>query len=225
MTIIFRNQKTSIKYQFDNIYYQPKKCQSCNTQMLARTSHCQQCNTCFQKRDHHCIWINGCIHYSNQKYFTMFLLATSVGGVCKAVIDYQFLDYVMHFTTNNLLSYIKCKELASFNIFRTIQWNLLHFPISSMSFIMHTMIAIMVGLLGLIHVKQVYDNQTSLEKRKNSAIKADLINKYALFVKDQNGNIFILNSENNAQFRNSKYIALKKQESLKLLQTYKPFKK
>lgn len=72
-------------------------CNTCNIRRPPRTFHCSRCNACVEVHDHHCPWVGTCIGKRNHKFFTMFLMYTSLhaaftasSGLVTIVKGYDF---------------------------------------------------------------------------------------------------------------------------------------
>ena len=61
-------------------------CDSCKILRPPRAFHCSDCDICVEVHDHHCPWVGTCIGRRNSKYFTLFLLWTSVHALTTALV-------------------------------------------------------------------------------------------------------------------------------------------
>eukprot|EP00658_Telonema_sp_P-2_P050306 TRINITY_DN38347_c0_g1_i2.p1 TRINITY_DN38347_c0_g1~~TRINITY_DN38347_c0_g1_i2.p1 ORF type:complete len:405 (+),score=53.51 TRINITY_DN38347_c0_g1_i2:32-1246(+) len=62
------------QFEYDEILYERKNCDTCEWNRPARSKHCRVCNVCVARFDHHCIWINSCVGQGNHRDFILFLI-------------------------------------------------------------------------------------------------------------------------------------------------------
>jgi hypothetical protein len=65
-------------FDYDEVVFHRKTCETCKTVKPARSKHCSLCDVCVSRFDHHCIWINNCVGHNNIRYFLLYLVSNTV---------------------------------------------------------------------------------------------------------------------------------------------------
>lgn len=97
-------------------------CQTCRISRPPRAKHCRICNRCVRRFDHHCPLIDNCVGDGNKREFVVFLVFSSVMGICFCSISIlylcdhdnrplKWLTYVDVIVTINMTSLCVCHLL------------------------------------------------------------------------------------------------------------------
>eukprot|EP00347_Sterkiella_histriomuscorum_P015716 403355951 len=73
-------------------------CSTCNILRPPRSFHCNTCNVCIEQHDHHCPWVGTCVGKRNHRYFSLFLLYTSIHAAltCAITLTYFIQNYEIY---------------------------------------------------------------------------------------------------------------------------------
>ncbi|KAG9394364.1 Protein S-acyltransferase 17-like [Carpediemonas membranifera] len=159
------SEKHLLDVPYDNQFYQPQPCVTCQHNKPARSKHCRYCNTCVLRFDHHCIWLNNDVGLFNHGWFLLFLLLHSVG--MGAIVVYQCRIFASMLHAFGLpLTFRAIKMLG--------KYLLTYIPLFAMSALFNATMAVALGLFLLMHLWMMSKNVTTNEMAKRQTVQMDL---------------------------------------------------
>lgn len=66
-------------------------CRVCDVRRPPRTSHCYMCNVCVLEHDHHCGILGGCVGMRSLRWFTLYLICTTLATLMGLLWTIRFL--------------------------------------------------------------------------------------------------------------------------------------
>ncbi|CAI9718501.1 probable palmitoyltransferase ZDHHC24 [Octopus vulgaris] len=135
-------------------------CSVCVCNAPPRSFHCDICDRCILKRDHHCLFIGTCIGHNNFRYFILLLFYVTIASFYSTLM---FVRYTL--TEFGRLSFSYLFSI----IVPILAWlfGVLYSP--------HLLACFLTGLSSLVfiaviscllyHVRNIYNGQTTYERR------------------------------------------------------------
>ncbi|KAG9394581.1 Zinc finger, DHHC-type, palmitoyltransferase [Carpediemonas membranifera] len=159
------SEKHLLDVPYDNQFYQPQPCVTCQHTKPARSKHCRYCNTCVLRFDHHCVWLNNDVGLFNHGWFLVFLLVHAAGMGLIAVYQYRiFMSLLGGFNLHpNPMSIAVLLRYAA-----------IHMPLFVVVFLFNSVLSVSLGAFFLIHLGMMSADLTTNEIAKRQAVHADL---------------------------------------------------
>lgn len=136
----------------------------CNVFKPERCHHCSSCNRCVLNMDHHCPWINNCVGFWNRKYFMLLLIYVLLTTY-----------YVLFSLAYDFVMSIKW-EADAYYFTKSVhdQELLVRSTMIQLSFIINTLIAVLMTCFLKFHLYLVSTNKTTIENldKKGQSFKS-----------------------------------------------------
>ncbi|KAG2375116.1 hypothetical protein C9374_010120 [Naegleria lovaniensis] len=121
-------------------------CERCWIRKPDRAHHCRQLNCCVLRMDHFCPWFNNCIGFYNHKYFFLFLVWISIGGL-----------FAVLTMSKTLFNALKLQGTAKYAVISILQLNQIWIYIISFCF------GFAMLFFAGYHLKLILFNTTTIE--------------------------------------------------------------
>ena len=169
------------KYQFEHLLYEKENdCKTCKFEKPARSKHCKVCDVCVEKFDHHCVWINNCVGVKNYRWFLAFILMHTI--ICFYVPIINILIFMEVMNRNKKLGVRFQNSITGEIMAGTTYQHARYFfgteeKLLGMVTIMCPIIAFVLFVFFLQHVKQMINNETTNEVYKKDYFRVSLMHE------------------------------------------------
>ncbi|GAB1604963.1 probable palmitoyltransferase ZDHHC24 [Argonauta hians] len=135
-------------------------CSDCVSNAPPRSFHCDICDRCILKRDHHCLFVGTCIGHSNYHYFILLLFYAVISCLYAVLVSVRYTLTEFGSLSFSYLFSITVPILAwIFGFLRSP--NVMSCFLTGLS----ALIFIATSSLFMYHMRNIYNGQTSYERR------------------------------------------------------------
>lgn len=135
-------------------------CGTCIINSPPRAYHCEFCDRCVLKRDHHCVFLGICIGHSNFRYFLMLVFHAWAACFYLSLLN---IPYTLKLLGGFSFTYMFSVMIPLLSwIFGVLQAT---YVVASFATGICSLICVVMFLCLLFHCRNIYNGQTTYERR------------------------------------------------------------